>query len=232
LDSLKKKGFKKTAASATKALKINWSRMLDYAFDLQYGTDTRHIIELQDLEIKSANKSRGVRCEPTRAIPFRRLLRALNLPKDSVFVDLGCGKGRILLLACEYGFKSVKGVDFSSQLCGVARRNLATYASQRGLRGKVDVIQSDVVDYRLQDDENIFFMFNPFDGVVLERVMENIRLSLRRKKRTIWLIYYRPVWQEVIEQSKILKRLASYNYGGCEFTIYSNNPQERDQETK
>ena len=138
---------------------------------------------MHDLEIKSENKSRGVRYEPTRARPLRRLLRVLNLPKDSVFVDLGCGKGRILLLACEYGFKRVKGVDFSPQLCEVAKKNLAIYKQKKGLGAEVVIMESDVVDYQLQDDENIFFMFNPFDKVVMERVVGNIAQSLRRNPR-------------------------------------------------
>ena len=222
LDSLRIKGLKKTAVSASKALKVNWSRLLDYAFDLKYGTDTRRIIELQDLDIKSENKSRGVRCEPTRAIPFRRLLRVLNLPKDSVFVDLGCGKGRILLLACEFGFKRVKGVDFSPQLCEVAKKTLAIYKQKKGLGAEVVIMESDVVDYRLQDDENIFFMFNPFDKVVMERVVGNIAQSLRRKPRPCWLIYYNPVCRNLIEEQRIFVKSGAHFFGGCEFIVYMN----------
>ena len=73
--------------------------------------------QLEDLGIASENKQRGVRYEPTRARPFRTLLRRLDPPTSSGFVNVGCGKGLVLVIAAEYGFKRVVGIEFSQELC-------------------------------------------------------------------------------------------------------------------
>ena len=49
-------------------------------------------------------------------------------------MDLGCGKGRVLMLAVEYGFARVTGVDYSASLCEIARRNLDVLRARTGRR--------------------------------------------------------------------------------------------------
>ncbi len=100
-------------------------------FDVRYGTDTCTRSQLDDLTIDSANKDKGMRYEPTRVMPLIRLFPALRkmMPANSVLVDLGCGKGRVLLLASHWGFREVRGVEFAQELCEIAKKNIATYSS-------------------------------------------------------------------------------------------------------
>ena len=48
-------------------------------------------------------------------------------PRDEgdVFVDFGCGKGRVLFLAARYRFARIIGVELSERMAEQARRNLA-----------------------------------------------------------------------------------------------------------
>src|ERR1700691_1972444 len=41
------------------------------------------------------------------------------------FVDVGSGKGRALLLACDYPFREIMGIELSPELDRVARANIA-----------------------------------------------------------------------------------------------------------
>ena len=59
--------------------------------------------------------------ELMRLRPFRRLMRTLSLPPGSGFVDFGCGKGRVLLLAAGFGFARITGVEFAKELCDIAK---------------------------------------------------------------------------------------------------------------
>ena len=120
LDSIKSVGLKS-------ALGHIWGTFRDFSFDLKYGTDTMLWEKLDDLDVDSVNRQRGIDYHPTRSKPFRQLLVALDLPHDSVFVDFGCGKGRGLLLALEYKFKRVVGIEFSQRLCDIARENVEKY---------------------------------------------------------------------------------------------------------
>ena len=46
------------------------------------------------------------------------------------FVDVGSGKGRALLLASEYAFQEIIGVELSPELDRIARSNIARYAAK------------------------------------------------------------------------------------------------------
>jgi len=139
------------------------ARRAGVAFDLRHGTNTTLWVNLNRLNIQSENAARGVDYQPTQVIPLRRLFKELEIPRDKVFVDLGCGKGRVLLVAAEAGFRDLRGVEFSSELCEVATANCARYSEKTGSQAVFRIVHSDVVDYPMKDAD-IFFLFNPFDA--------------------------------------------------------------------
>ena len=111
-------------------------RSLD--FDRRHGVDTAGIVRLGALRIESPNRDLGVRYQPSDPDDFRSLVEALPIdPKDYVLVDLGSGKGRVLLLASEFPFRRVVGVEFSQELNEIAERNVAlTRQRPPPLRGR------------------------------------------------------------------------------------------------
>jgi hypothetical protein len=88
----------------------------------------------------------------------------------------------------------------------------------------VEVIESDVTKYKLRDDETVFFMLDPFDAPVLTQVLRNIRTSVERRPRTIWLIYSVPRERHIIEQSGLFTQSQLHVVVGAEFQVYSNAP--------
>lgn len=141
------------------AISRSYSILYDYWFDIRYRLDTCTFVPLEKLQIKSNNKNRDTMYQPSLIIILRKLFNKIQtmVPPDSVFLDFGCGKGRVLLIASEFGFKEVRGVEFSHDLCNIARNNLTTYKRRNGICSKVfRIIESDVVDYCITD-ENVFF---------------------------------------------------------------------------
>jgi SAM-dependent methyltransferase len=216
LGTFKKKGLNITIQSVLNAV-------ADWPYDSKYGIKTKGLVRLDDLEITSDNKTRNTGFRPTRVRPLKKLLNSLELPRDSVFVDLGCGKGRALVIAAEYGFKRVVGVEFSSVLCKEAKRNISTYLKNRGVDVDIEIVESDVCDYEIKDDENIFYLFDPFDDVVLGRVLKNLDLSIEKMKRKVWLIYNNPIFRTVIEKQGNFKKSGEIFIGNTEFVVYSRN---------
>lgn len=203
-------------------IQVSLILLLDYLFDFRYGTDTVSHVELKDLNIDSKNYSHGHRYALTPAVAFNKLMSSMSFQNDSVFVDLGCGKGKMLLLAPRFGFKKVVGVDFSGQLCECARKNISIYQRKTGFNAEVQVIHSDVVDYKIKDDENVFYLFNPFDEVVLKKVFENIYSSAEKNPRPVFVIYYRPYYKDFIERDGLFIKLRHCFLSGCEFIVYGN----------
>ena len=189
-------------------------------FDIKHGTDTAQSVPLADLDIRSENRQRGVRYTPTPARDFKKLMNTLHFPGDSVFVDLGSGKGKTLMMASEFGFKRVVGVEFSPELCEKARRNWSIYRKGVETGPNFEIVNSDVVDYEIKDDENVFFMFNPFDAVVMSKVIQNLDASLKKQPRRMWIIYCNPVCHDSFEGQDTFLRIAIIGQRAGSFAVY------------
>jgi SAM-dependent methyltransferase len=219
--SVRRRGLLRTLARGPRAAAIAAGGLNDGFFDYRHGTETRRIVELADLRITSPNKGRGVRCEPTRARSFERLMQVLRLPTDGGFVDFGCGKGRVLIMAAEYGFQRVTGVEFSEELCGAARANVAAFLSHSETSPDIRVFHMDAADYEVQRDDTVFYFFNPFDATVLERVVGQIVASLELVPRKASIIYLNPLWPEAIEKHGKFERLLTCEFEGRRFDVYT-----------
>lgn len=121
-----------------------------------------------------------------------------RLPIDPAlvtYVDLGCGKGRTLLLASEMGFRRIIGVDISPQLCRVAQQNL----TRRKVRAELACC--DVREFDFPSGASRAFMYNPFYPEVMLRIAENLKISVRSHPREVYVVYYsapiRGVWKDL-----------------------------------
>lgn len=220
--SLRKHGLLVTVVLAVKKAGVVSSKIADRWFDLRNGTDTLRLIELEQLDIDSQNKPLGMRYEVTRARPFKKLFGRLDIPRDGVFVDFGSGKGRVLMMAAELGFRRIIGVEFSRQLCEVARRNISLFRDKHGLGSDTQIFEMDVVDYQIQPDENVFFMFNPFDTEIMRIVVDKISKSLHDHPRKVWLLYQYPECREAIDENDAFELTSRHQWSGCEFLVYEN----------
>ena len=200
----------------------------DHWFDMRYGTDTCLPDNLTRLHIPSKNKNRAVPYAPTKAKHFRSIIETLSFPTDSVFVDIGSGKGKILLLASHYNFKKVRGIEFSPALCRIAKTNVSAYQHRARINTPIEIVESDAADYQIGADENVFFLFNPFDGDVLRQFLTNVGRSLEHNPRKIWLIYNNPIYRNVIEQHSRFAEVKTIVYANTESVVYLSDSSTKD----
>ena len=76
----------------------------------------------------------------------RRRITALTL-RDFTFLDLGSGKGRTLLMASDYPFRRIVGVELLHSLHQIAQENLRLYKSesQKWFSPRIDLRRRDGV---------------------------------------------------------------------------------------
>ena len=99
------------------------------------------------------------------------------------FVDIGCGKGLPCLFARKYfGFAKIYGIDFSEPLIEAAKGNVAKLHWQ-----DVSFVVADAAHWQAPAGNTLFFMFNPFDAVIMERFLT---LNIDHFKRHRSLIAY------------------------------------------
>jgi SAM-dependent methyltransferase len=142
------------------------------AFDLRYGTETRWY----DL----------MWYEPTPPAVFEAALDAVPAPPEALtFVDLGSGKGRVVLLASTRPFRAVIGVEHRPALHAVAERNAAAFAPHA--RCPIHLLLGDAAEQPLPDAPLLLWLFNPFAADVVSAVLRRLPPAHEH-----WLVYVVP----------------------------------------
>jgi SAM-dependent methyltransferase len=186
-------------------------------FDREYGVTTHAVLFLKDLDPDTVGDA-GAHATHYEAVPvtdFRALLALV--PKDAIktstFVDVGAGMGRAIILAAEYPFKQVVGIEVSPALYEVAKDNLAT-ARERGLRCKdVRLLRGDARIAHYPPGDLVVFLFNPFDAQALRATLAGI--ASRRDRGSTWLLYHTPVEREVLDTLPEWELVAQIASGAC-----------------
>jgi SAM-dependent methyltransferase len=133
---------------------------------------------------------------------FREALRKLPVQKNQfVFLDLGCGKGKALLLASKLPFQKAVGVEFSPVLVDICRNNIRLFTESGGNICPIEVVCEDVLTYALPSAPLVVLMYNPFREPLMQAVTNKLKDSLRTNPRPIWISYCNPNHADVIESS-------------------------------
>jgi predicted RNA methylase len=112
------------------------------------------------------------------------------LPRDicrqATFVDYGCGKARGLAVGILAGFRRLIGVEVCRDLATVAERNLTTLLA-RYPEVMVEIRTQDAAVFDPPDGPLVAFLYNPFVGLTLERVVQ--RLERHATRWPVWVVY-------------------------------------------
>jgi hypothetical protein len=203
--SLRQRGLRGTARRTTEYLRI-WRterRRLrtDREYDAELHVDTAEWVLVPDLHVDGPNVEYATRYQPTSVADFKLLIDRLPIEhSEFAFVDYGSGKGRALLLAAQYPFKRIVGVEFSAELDAIARGNIAALGEEDAKR-----VQTYVLDAALFDppaEPLVLYFYNPFESPVLRSVLERVRASLAASPRPAYIVLIGPaVLAEVVEES-------------------------------
>jgi SAM-dependent methyltransferase len=180
-----------------------------HPFDVEFGTDTSGLIAAEELLDSERRKSiHNTGFYATAPSIFHQAFARIQIDFSRfTFIDLGAGKGRIMLLASNFPFQRVLGVELIPDLQATATRNIARYQPAARQCQDVECILSDVCDYAFPPGPLVIFMWHPFVGPVFERVMQNLDESLRRDPREVYLVYLRPDFKHVVERIPALHKV-------------------------
>lgn len=193
----------------------------DCLFDWKYGVETRSRVSLTDLSIDSESKTLGRNYGPSDPGIFKEMLSCIKIKHEEfTFIDFGSGKGRVVLMASELPFKRIIGVEFSAELNEAARNNIGHYKSRTQKCRNIALIESDVTAYQLPLERAILYLFNPFNELIMQRLLANIQASLAECPREVFVasLYCAPEVNELLESAGFLNKVASADY----YSIYQN----------
>ena len=200
------------SASIQQRLKAIWAK----ANDMYFGIETELRVEDNHPDPlkawrcagwadQSQHKDSVVYC-PADYFNIRRAIRILAPNGDDVFYDIGCGKGRVVCVLARLALRRVVGIEVSEPLCAAARRNIERL---RQRKAPVEIRCEDAAQTDISDG-TIYFMFNPFGEATMRAFLGNLECSLHINPRRIRVVYYNPVFDEVL-------RSCDWLHPVCEF---------------
>lgn len=191
------------------------SRYGDIDFDFDYDVDTTWANVPPRTRIRELLS--GAQYQASEPELFHRILN--NMP-DSLehftFVDLGSGKGRTLLMASDYPFRRIIGVELLCELSEIAQENIARYRSERQKCFNLDSICADARVFNFPDDPLVVYLFNPFSDYILQTVLQRLRISFEAVPREMYVIYHNLVHEHVFRAQEWLSELRRTH----QFAIY------------
>jgi SAM-dependent methyltransferase len=172
-------------AKASRAL----MRVEDRLWEYRFGITTRSPGGFEDREHLGYD-----------TIPYRvifKILDRLMLRPDDIFLDIGCGRGRVLCCAARFGISQLIGVDDVAKLAESARRNLQSLQLQN-LRHEIICAKAQDLDY---SHVTSVYMYNPFGASTTREVLNVIRESLVREPHQLRIAYVNPRQESVLAET-------------------------------
>jgi len=167
----------------------------------------------------------------------RKVLKTIQLTyEDYTLVDLGSGKGRTLLIASEFPFRRIIGIEADPALNAIAEHNFTRYRTRRQKCRDLISLCGDVREFVFPAEPLLVYLFNPFTEPIISQVLENIRASLRERPRPLLMVYLRPLFAGPMDRSNFLKSISyrksrlieNYSYavyGNAEYLERANNQE-------
>jgi len=136
--------------------------------------------------------------QPIESDLFREMIQVVGVDYSQfTFIDIGSGKGRALLMASEYPFRRIVGVELLPELNAIAQENIRRLPKGRPCDA-IETLQGDARDYPFPREPLVIFMFHPLPESGFRKVIDNLRSSLNDNPRPAWLIYANPLYESIV----------------------------------
>jgi SAM-dependent methyltransferase len=162
--------------------------------------------------------------QPTEPTLFAEMIESLmqvaptiNLPQFT-FIDIGSGKGRALLMASQYPFRRILGIELLPELHRVAKENISKYKSDSQQCFAIDCVLADAADFDLPIEPTVLYLFNPLPESGLISMISRLEDSLRRNPRPVFVLYHNPLLQHVLASQRYRRIVGTRQY-----SIFSRN---------
>lgn len=182
-----------------------------HPFDLKNGTDTSGFVSVRSMHIRRTGQGRIYPYGPSQPSTVRGAISALGPVDQYTFVDLGCGKGRVLLVAMEFAFREVIGVELSARLAEIARKNITKVERMRLGGTAARLVEGSVLDFPLPDGKLIIYNFHALNTEILKGFIVRLEESIGVKTPHVFFVYSNPVHFECIDTSSSFQRFFANN---------------------
>jgi hypothetical protein len=193
------------------------ARYGDLDYDLEHAVNTTRSNVAFKTELTAALA--GPLYFATEPYLFAEIMQALPAdPCEFTFVDLGSGKGRVLLMASDHNFRRIVGVEFLRELHESAVENIARYSCENQQCRSIESICMDARDFEFPAGPLIVYMFNALPEPVFVHVLENLRRSVQTNPRPVYVCYRYLEFEDLLKESDWLTKVD----GTAHWAVYQN----------
>jgi SAM-dependent methyltransferase len=152
--------------------------------------------------------------QPTEPTLFREMMAALPIDfREFTFIDIGSGKGRALLLAAQYPFHRIIGVELIPDLHRAAEENIAEWQARTRQDTSIEALYMDAREFVFPETPLVVYLFNPLPEAGFRQVARNLEQSWKRAPRAVWILYHNPLLENVLaEWSLFVKECGELEY--------------------
>ena len=180
-------------------------------FDGQFGTQTSAILEQFETpeEVSISRFNNSARYHPTPINSIKLALESLKKYIESyesyIFIDVGSGMGRNLLIASEYPFKRIIGIEISCYLNNIAKSNVEIFKAKTGKCADFELHYLDALNFTFPEYNMVLYFWEPFKGEVADQFIKKLTVFLSGTSIEVYLIFLRDVFSSV-ENSPVFKK--------------------------
>lgn len=158
--------------------------------------------------------------QPIEPEIFREMLEGLRTDfREFTFVDIGSGKGRALLMASEYPFRRIVGVELLPELHRIAQENIQILRNKNLRAAPIESLCGDATEYNFPDEPLIVYLFHPLTETAFKTVIENLARSLRERPRAVRVIYANPIFEGWVRSCSEFEKLG----GTHRYSLFREN---------
>jgi SAM-dependent methyltransferase len=194
-------------------------------FDRKYGVNT-HAMHLRGRDnrasvlqdIESANRDSVTGFGPVDPKILREALDSLAIDHSKFsFIDFGCGSGRAVLMASEFPYKKIVGVEFAPRVFQQAEENIRAYKSKTQKCKDLEAVCMDATKYPIPSEPIVLYMANPFtEDRLWTEILDNLKRSHESFPREGYILYVVPKRRHMLDNSGFLQLLKT----GQHFLLY------------
>lgn len=151
--------------------------------------------------------------QPTEPSLFHEMLGVLQIDfSQFTFIDIGSGKGRTLLMAADYAFRRVIGVEIIPELHAAAEENIQAYKSDSQRCFSIESHCEDARAFNFPAGSLLLYLFNPLPEAGLTKMLARLDEARSKRSGEVFVVYHNPQLEPVFKPSRWKKLAGTHQY--------------------